>query len=132
MKPPYDPQPAARNLAKAWQTPSLLEHLPENERPQSVAEGYAVQSALALELDEVVAGYKLGLSSAIAMERSGLGRPARGFMVASRIQNSGATLQAAGQMLVEVEVAFVIGRRVAAGERVGDVEDVISEAHLAI
>lgn len=91
-----------------------------------------MQDALARELDEEIAGYKLGLSSSSAMERSGLGRPARGFMVRSRIKDAGAVLPAVGQMLVEVEVAFVIGRPIAPGERVGNLEDVISGAYLAV
>lgn len=128
----FDPVPAARRLAAAWRADARLDELPAAERPRDLAEGYAVQVALADELGGI-AGYKLGLSSAAAMARSGLGGPARGFMTGDRIKRSGATLApVAGPLLVEVEIAFVLARDVPAGTRVADPAGLVGDAHLAI
>jgi 2-keto-4-pentenoate hydratase len=106
----FDPAPAARRLARFWQGWQQLENLPEAERPRDLAEGYRVQRQLIAELSQPVAGYKVGLSSVAAMERSGLGEPLFGFAPQSRFHRSGATVQLPFKdgVTVEVEIGFVL------------------------
>lgn len=105
---PFDPAPAARRLAPYWQGWQQTEALPEAERPRDLAEGYQLQRRLISELGEPVAGYKVGLSSTAAMQRSGLGEPIFGFVPKSRLHRSGSVVPVppAVGMLIEVEIAF--------------------------
>lgn len=107
---PFDPAPGARRLARAWQDGGQIASLPQAERPDGLPEAYRMQRRLGSELGEPVRGYKLGMSSPAAMERSGLGQPLIGFMPTSRLLGSGATLRVPGTapLLIEVEVALVL------------------------
>ncbi|MCC6792948.1 MAG: hydratase, partial [Thermomicrobiales bacterium] len=122
----FDPAPAARRLADLWRGFRQIDSLPEAERPRDVADGYAIQRELMRIVDEPVRGYKLGLSSAAAMERTGLGMPIVGFVPGSRLHRSGASVDVpAAAVLLEVEVAL----RIPAGW--ADGEPMAPEAHLA-
>jgi 2-keto-4-pentenoate hydratase len=101
---------AARRLADLWRGFRQVDALPEAERPRDMADGYAIQRQLVELVNEPVRGYKLGLSSAAAMERTGLGVPIVGFVPASRLHPSGASVEvpAGVPVVLEVEVALVI------------------------
>jgi 2-keto-4-pentenoate hydratase len=113
----FDPAPAARTLAKVWRGAPQLGELPLSARPTTLAEGYALQRRLREELGERVVGYKLGLSSAAAMERSGLNEPIAGFVPESRLFESGANIEVsnAGELLIEIEIAFRLSRSIDIG-----------------
>jgi 2-keto-4-pentenoate hydratase len=106
----FDPAPAARRLAPLWRNRQQIKDLPPAERPRDVRDAYALQCRLADELAEPISGYKLGLSSPAAMERSGLGDPVVGFVLTSRVHRSGAkvAMPAGGAFLIEVEVVLVL------------------------
>ena len=114
--PGFDPRPAALRLANAWARGAVLEGLPENERPRSIQDGYAVQIEVQRMLDEPLAGYKLGMSSVAGMRASGIGRPAWGFMTKPRVHRNTACLPAppSGNILMELEVCFRLGDKVPA------------------
>jgi 2-keto-4-pentenoate hydratase len=105
----FDPAPAAVRLRAAWRGQHLLQGLSATERPPTIAEAYRVQTRLIRELSEPIGGYKLGLSSAAAMARSGLGDPILGFALASSCLQSGAALSLpqGGEVVIEAEIAFV-------------------------
>ena len=115
--PKFDPGPAARRLANAWKEATVLDGLPEGERPNSIQDGYAVQTEVQRILDELLAGYKLGMSSATGMRASGIGRPARGFMTRPRVHRNTAclALPPSGKLIIELEVCFRLGDRIPAG-----------------
>lgn len=123
----FDPGPAARRLADLWRGYRQVDSLPEIERPRDIAEGYAIQRRLSQIVNEPVSGYKLGLSSAAAMERTGLGAPIVGFVPTSRFHASGAFVDVptTAKVLLEVEVALRIP------ERWTDGAAMEPEAHLA-
>jgi len=93
-----------------WRGMGQIDALPKGERPRNFAEAYAIQRRLIDEIGEPVLGYKLGLSSAAAMERSGLGAPIMGFIPTSRLHQSGATIEAppSAALLVEIELALTL------------------------
>jgi len=119
---PFDPAPAARRLAPLWLDREQIKELPPEERPRDVRDAYALQRRLAAELSEPVRGYKLGLASPTAMERSGLDNPVVGFVLTSRVHRSGARIEMpeGGGFLIEVEVVLVLDES----------GDAIASAHL--
>jgi len=129
----FDADAAASRLAQAWADGFVLDEFPGDEHPRSEADGYAVQRKLADVMGEPIGGYKLGLGSAAAMRRTGLGRPVWGFMTARSMLANGAALPAivTGDFLVEVELAFVAKRRINPGETIADALSVW-DAHIAI
>jgi 2-keto-4-pentenoate hydratase len=106
----FDPAAAARRLAGHWRDMCQIEALPLEERPRSIDEAYAIQRRLMDEIAEPIRGYKLGLSSPAAMERNGLGAPIMGFVPASRLHESGGTIEAPSSsvLVIEVELAFTL------------------------
>ena len=124
----FDPMPAARTLAKAWRGGPQLEELPSSARPTTLPEAYALQRSLREALGEPIVGYKLGLSSAVAMERSGLGDPVVGFVPESRLLESGSHVEApnAGELLIEIEIVFRLSRSVDIAAQSGDAKNGLS------
>jgi 2-keto-4-pentenoate hydratase len=105
----FDPALAARRLADLWRGFRQVDALPEAERPRDMSDGYAIQRRLVEIVDEPVRGYKLGLSSAAAMERTGLGAPIVGFVPASRLHPSGASVEVPAGVPVVLEVEVALG-----------------------
>lgn len=128
----FEPRLLAERLAEAWRRRAPLETVPEGERPSTLAEAYAVQDALARDLGEPVTGYKAGLASESVMRSFGLQRPVFGFMTAPKMHADGAELGFVieGPALIEVEVAFVMKRRILPGET-PDLAACIGSAHVA-
>ena len=106
----FDPAPAVRRLAGMWRDMRQIDALPLEERPRNLVEAYAIQRRLIEEIGEPVRGYKLGQSSVAAMERNGLGVPIMGFIPASRLYQSGSTIEAppASALAIEVELALTL------------------------
>jgi 2-keto-4-pentenoate hydratase len=106
----FDPAAPARRLAEMWRDMRQIDALPPGERPRTIEDAYAIQRRLIEEIGEPVRGYKLGQSSAAAMERNGLGAPIMGFIPESRLYESGATVEAppSSSLLIEVELAFTL------------------------
>jgi 2-keto-4-pentenoate hydratase len=107
----FDADPAARRLAALWPSFEQIDNLPVSERPADMDEAYQLQVALLRRLNEPILGYKLGLSSASAMQRSGLDAPIVGFVPASRLHRSGdaVIMPPTGGFLIEAEIAFELG-----------------------
>lgn len=119
----FDPAPAATRLAHAWHTRTRLAHLPQDERPTTLEQGYAIQDALRAALGEEVGGYKVAAANADALRASEFGQALFGYMGRTRMHASGVTLaRVEGAMLtLEVELAFSLARDVApAHEPLGD------------
>jgi 2-keto-4-pentenoate hydratase len=95
---------AARLLAEAHLSRQPLAELPAHCRPQSIADGHAVQDALVARLGEPVAGWK------VAGTRPG--EVMRGAVLGSRLYQAPARIKASDMPLlgVEAEIAFRFDR----------------------
>jgi 2-keto-4-pentenoate hydratase len=123
---------AALRLADAWASGEQLTALPEDDRPATLADGYAVQDRLIDLLDEDVVGWKLGAGSARVQRETGAGRSIAGRIVRSRLCEAGAVipLRATGPTTIEFEMAFVVSRTVRPGDAIADPAALIGEARL--
>lgn len=110
MKP--DPRAAARRLAAAWTSRTLLDALPEGERPATLDEAYDIQQALQRELGERSAGWKIGGASVRGLQSSPSGKALFGFLRESCVHASGAVLPLPqpGAVTLEVEIAVRFAR----------------------
>ena len=130
---PFDPRPAARLLAQAWQSGELLRELPPAIRPMTMSQGYDVQDRLIDALAEPVAGWKLGVGSAAQKRQSGVGRSIAGRILRSRVHDSSATvtLPTTAPVTVECEIAYVLGRDVEPDMAIDEPMAVVGEVRLA-
>jgi 2-keto-4-pentenoate hydratase len=138
MSAAFDPGPAARLIANAYNTRTLLREVPEAARPKDLSDGYSVQDRIAADtlaghgLDDSLAGWKLGFGSANAMKGASLARPVVGRLFGSRLYKAGDSVPVPGNSpaLIEIEIAFRIARDIAPGETVARPLDVVSGANL--
>ena len=98
---------AARQLATGWLTLEHIEALPEDCRPATRAEGYAVQ-ALWPALAGRVGGWKIAATSLAGQRHIGVSGPLAGPVFASRVHADGASLALTGNRMrvAECEVVF--------------------------
>ena len=109
----FDPAAAAAALLAGRRARATLAPLPAAIAPRDPAEGAAAQRALAGLLGEdKPAGFKIGATAKRMQEYLGLSGPAGGFMPASGLHASGATLRFADFLSpgVECEIAVRLAR----------------------
>jgi 2-keto-4-pentenoate hydratase len=125
----FDPAPAAALLAQAWREGKQIAELPAQARPQTLEQGYDVQDKLIAAMGEPVGGWKLGVGSPAALKQFSLARPLAGRVLHSRFYKTGdrVVLPASGAVTVEFEIAFVLGRDIAPGERIADPLSAVAE-----
>ena len=94
---------AAALLIDARRTGKLLDALPASCKPATLEDAFAIQDATVAALGETVAGWKVSIVD---------GRAVYGAIMASRVFESGARIEAAKMPLlgVEAEIAFRFGR----------------------
>lgn len=126
----FDPAAAAKLLADAMRSGSRLKELPESARPATIAHGYDIQESVARTADTF--GWKLGLGSANAMRGAKLDRPLIGRMFKGRLYDNGAEVPApaGAKALIEIEIAFTLGRDVAPTDKLANPLDAVANAHL--
>ena len=100
---------AAALLIDARQTGRLLDALPASCKPETLEDAFAIQDATIAALGETVAGWKVSIVD---------GRAVYGAILASRVFDSGAHIEAAKMPLlgVEAEIAFRFARDLPAGK----------------
>lgn len=130
----FDANPAAAMLGAAMNSGERFAEIPEAQRPRSIPEGYDIQDRIAaggIVADET-AGWKLGLGSANAMRNAGIERPLIGRVYRGRLHQSGAEVAgpAGAKAMIEIEVAFWLGRDIAPGDTISDPLSVVERAHL--
>jgi 2-keto-4-pentenoate hydratase len=115
--PEFDPAPAAEILAAAWRDDTQMEALPAEVRPNTLREGYDVQDLVAAKLGDPTVGWKLGVGSADALKRSGLGHPLIGRVTSSRCCGPDAVveLRTRAPVTIEFEIAFALARDIPPG-----------------
>ncbi len=134
----FDPAPAARMIAEAQNARRLIKEIPEAQRPKSLAEGYAVQDRVAADtgkaggITDQLAGWKLGFGSANAMKGANLTRPVIGRVWKNRLVSPDApvAVPATPPSLIEIEIAFTLGRDVAPGDKLAGPLDAVAKANI--
>lgn len=104
---------AAERIWNCWQNGTVMDHLPEDVRPVTRAEGYAVQAHLAALSDAAVFGWKIAATSTAGQNHIGVSGPLAGRLLGERVFQVGQMLNfGANRMAVaEPEFAFRMGRR---------------------
>jgi 2-keto-4-pentenoate hydratase len=128
---------AAAFLWRARIEQRRIEALPDHLRPQTLAEGYAIQDAMVATAAQPVSGWKIAATSKAGQEHIGVTEPLAGRLFKKFILQDGARLPAAPlhMAVMEAEFAFRMGRelkpREAAYEKT-EVCDAVGALHLAI
>jgi 2-keto-4-pentenoate hydratase len=98
---------AAKSINSAWMTAKKLDQLPGKQSPRTVAEGYAIQAALAAHRAEPVLGWKIAATSKKGQKHIGVDAPLGGRLFQSRCVESGAHISMAGNAMAAAECEFV-------------------------
>jgi len=102
---------AAEIITTARREGRLLEPLPEASRPRSLAEGYAVQNAFRQAWPDAVAGWKIGATSPVTMDRFSVSEPVYGPFFARDVYTSPAAPDGSNlrHIAIECEFAYRLG-----------------------
>jgi len=128
---------AARLVWQHWTARTTLAALPDECRPRTRLEGYAVQAALAQVAGETVVGWKIAATSAAGQQHIGVDAPLAGRLLASRVVRSRDSVPLAGNTMrvAEAEFVFRMGTTLAprpAPYTVDDVRAAVAALHPGI
>jgi 2-keto-4-pentenoate hydratase len=103
---------AANTLWQLAHQGNTTDQLPPSCRPQSRAEGYAVQSVISQVAGKSIVGWKIAATSAAGQKHINASGPIVGSLLDGQVFRSGASIPSAGNRMhvVEPEIAFVFGR----------------------
>lgn len=103
---------AAELLWNAWMHGQQLEHLPEQCRPTTIEEGYAVQAQIAGLSGQSLFGWKIAATSKAGQAHIGVDGPIAGRLLASRVFIGSHRVPFAGNEMrvAEAEFAFRFGQ----------------------
>jgi 2-keto-4-pentenoate hydratase len=126
--------------ALLWQTrleQRRIDALPAHLRPQSLAEGYAIQDAMAAIAAQPVFGWKIAATSKAGQAHIGVTEPLAGRLFKNFVVADGARLPATPlhMKVMEAEFAFRMGRALPPRDTVyvqQEVCDAVASLHLAI
>jgi 2-keto-4-pentenoate hydratase len=126
--------------ALLWQSrieQQRLDALPDHLRPQSLAEGYAIQEAMVTMAAQPVLGWKIAATSKAGQAHIGVTEPLAGRLFKNFVVADGAHLPAAPlhMKVMEAEFAFRMGRGLpprATAYAQQEVCDAVAALHLAI
>ena len=124
-------------LYDTWMKGDVIDALPDAVRPQTRAEGYAVQALLEQRFRAPLWGWKIAATSKAGQAHIGVDGPLAGRIFAERVLAPGATVPgAANRMKVaEVEFAFRFARDLAPRAKdysVDEVLDAVGSLHVGI
>ena len=102
---------ASELLFDCWNARRTLDALPEQIRPLTRAEGYAVQAELENRSAASVFGWKVAASSVAGQRHINVAGPLAGRMLSDRVRPDGGTVSIRGNRMqvAEVEFAFRMG-----------------------
>jgi 2-keto-4-pentenoate hydratase len=114
-----------------------IDTLPDHLRPQSLAEGYAIQDAMVAVAAQPVSGWKIAATSKAGQEHIGVTEPLAGRLFQKFILQDGARLPAAPlhMAVIEAEFAFRMARDLpprGGAYQQAEVCDAVAALHLAI
>ena len=75
---------AAERIWNCWQNGTVMDDLPEDLRPVTRAEGYAVQAHLATLSDDAVFGWQIAATSTYSQNHIGVSGPLAGRLLGER------------------------------------------------
>jgi len=134
---PRASQKAADLLWRARLEGSRLPALPQDCRPRTLDDGYAVQDEMIARSNRSVSGWKAAATNAAARQRLGIAEPLAGPLFGDFILPAGATIATAPMIMrvAEPEFAFRVGRDLPPRQRPYELDEVMQAMaglHLAI
>ena len=128
---------ASDALVSHWRHGTVLQDLPDNHRPQSRLEGYAIQAQLERLSAKPLWGWKIAATSLAGQKHIGVDGPLVGRLLAEMVHPAGSTLSCdTNHMRVaEPEFAFRMGHALKprqAAYTVDEVMNAVAAMHLAI
>jgi 2-keto-4-pentenoate hydratase len=125
---PIDSRIAAEMLWDHWQAGRRLPAIPEDLRPRTREEGYAIQAQFERRSAAPLFGWKIAATSAAGQKHINVNGPLAGRLLAERVFEDGATLPfGANHMRVaEAEFAFRMGRTLEPRNEPYDAADVLA------
>jgi len=126
---------AAELIATLWETREVIDALPEDLRPVTRADGYAIQAHLA-RTEQTLAGWKVAATSVAGQNHIGVDGPLAGRIFADRVREAGATVSIGRSRMrvAEPEFAFRLAEDIAPSDALYPVDEVMSmvgDLHLA-
>jgi len=130
-------QAAAHLLWAHWQAGSVLDDLPAGERPQSRAEGYAIQAALESLASSPLIGWKIAATSEAGQKHINAAGPMAGRLFAERMvdPNEAISLTNNRMRVAEAEFCFRLGNDLPPRDNPYSVDDALAATealHVAI
>jgi 2-keto-4-pentenoate hydratase len=128
---------AAHLLWRCWTGATRIPQLPTEIRPDSRADGYAIQSAVVALFDQPIVGWKIAATSLAGQAHIGVDGPLVGGLMANRVLESNARVSLDGNYMRvgEAEFAFRFARDLmprAEPYSVGEVLDAVAALHPTI
>lgn len=119
---------AADLLWDNWNAGRRLAALPETVRPDTRADGYAIQATLEAREEAPLYGWKIAATSGAGQKHIGVDGPLAGRLLVSRVYDDGAALPfgANGMAVAEPEFAFRMARDLPPREVPYDVAEVLA------
>jgi len=119
---------AGRIILGCWTNGETIEVLPDGCRPNTMAEGYEAQRALAAATGEAVVGWKIAATSVEGQRHINVDGPITGRLLASRVHHGPCAVPfGANRMAVaEAEFAFVMGSDLPARVDAYSVDEVLA------
>lgn len=118
---------AAKVLADAHRTRSVLDELPRDCVPQSLQEGYQIQDELIRQLGWTVVGWKVGLTDPTKWLQRGIKEPIYGRVLEPFHHHSPAALNTtSATIIVEAEFAFRLAHDLPRRDATYSREDVVT------
>jgi 2-keto-4-pentenoate hydratase len=103
---------AAHLLWRHWTGGTRIPSLPSDIRPQTRADGYAIQAELVARFQQPVVGWKIAATSLAGQAHIGVDGPLVGSLIANRVLRRGVAVSLAGthMRVAEAEFAFRFAR----------------------
>ena len=128
---------AARILWNAWSGQRRIAALPEDCRPASLDDGYAIQRSVAERSGSGTIGWKIAATSKAGQAHIGVDGPLAGRLLEAKAYRDGAEIPAGNLHMgvAEAEFAFRLGRDLpsaGAPRTIDEVMDAVDALHVAI
>lgn len=104
-------QHASNLLWNAWSDRAVMDTLPNDCRPTSRADGYAVQQHIERRSKTTLYGWKIAATSVAGQQHIGVTGPLAGRLLRERVADVGATLSLNGNRMAVAEAEFAFRMR---------------------
>lgn len=128
MSPQKNHQQAAATLHQLWTDKAQFDHLPEEVRPATREEGYAVQQAFAELHGKDVFGWKIAATSVDGQRHIGVDGPLAGRLFSDRVFPDQAAVSLSSNLMqvAEIEFAFKFSQSLAPRAQQYTVDEVMA------